>query len=361
MSQPPGSATDSAAPYFSMVLASRNDNYAGGMLKRLQVCVDAFLTQMQRYQLLSELIVIDWNPPPGRALSAALTWSSASPWCAIRVITVPPAAHARLPFADRLPILIARARNVGIRRARGAFVLPTSPDILLSDELVEEISRRALDPAAMYRIARHDVPEAALEVATHGARLDYCREHVMAVHDRKPSYRVPGQPHLFTNGAGDFTVLSRDKYAALRGVPEEREYHSMHFDSVFCFIAHAAGLPEIVFEEPSRIYHVDHGVPSWRLRPSLLERLAQRLPLHKKRSKQLVKWARRVSPPRSGMDRRGVPYLDMSTPAGRAEYEQLVTTIVAAGGSFQYNDADWGLGTQTLPEQFIGVETSHER
>jgi hypothetical protein len=350
--QPRGA--DAPPPYLSVVLASRNDDYAGGMLKRLQVSIDAFLEQMERHALPSELIVIDWNPPPGRTLWDALAWPSTLSACTIRVITVPPAAHARLPFADRLPILIHRARNVGVRRARGAFVLPTSPDILLSDELVEEINRRQLDPKAVYRIARHDVPEAALDVAAHDDRLAYCRDHVTVVHDRQPSYRVPGLPQLFTNGAGDFTLLSRDSYVALRGIPEEREYHSMHFDSVFCFMAHAAGLPEVVFEEPCRIYHVDHGVPSWRLQASWLERLAQRLPLQKKRSKRLVKWARRVSPPRSGMDRRGVPYLDMSTPAGRAEYEQRISAIVAAAGAFHYNPPDWGLGGETLSERVIG-------
>jgi hypothetical protein len=193
-----------------------------------------------------------------------------------------------------------------------------------------------------------------LEVAGHEARLDYCRQHVLQVHERDKSFKLPGLPHLFTNGAGDFTLLSRDSYLALRGVPEEREYHSMHFDSVFCFIGHAAGLRETVFTEPCRIYHVDHGLPSWVARPSLLERLARKVPLDRRRSKRLVKWAHRTMPSRSGIQRRGVPYLDLSTSEGRARYEELIRTICAAGGDYLYNGIDWGLGDAALEERALG-------
>jgi hypothetical protein len=58
---------------------------------------------------------------------------------------------------------------------------------------------------------------------------------------RARSYRIDGLLHLFTNGSGDFTLLSRDLYFRPHGIPEEREFHSMHFHSIFCFMAHAAG------------------------------------------------------------------------------------------------------------------------
>jgi hypothetical protein len=341
------------APYLALVIASRNDEYAGGMLRRLQVCLDQFIHQSERRGLAAEVIVVDWNPPPARTLSADLRWPAKRRHCAIRVITVPPEVHRRVPFSERLPITIARARNVGIRRARAQFLLPTSPDILLSDALVDQIAAGVLDPAAMYRIARHDVPEAVLDIADSDARLRYCAEHVIQVHDRGKSYSVPGLPPLFTNGAGDFTLLSREMYWRLRGTPEERRFHSMHFDSVFCFQAHAAGARESVFSDPCRIYHVDHGVPSWRKEPSALERFVRRLPFERKTSKRLVKAVRRVAPPRSGMDRRGVPYLDLSTLAGRQQYEELVRSIVEANGTYQLNDDDWGLGGETLPERVV--------
>ena len=346
----PSPATD---PYLSFVIAARNDNYAGGMLRRLQVCIDTFLHQAETFELPSELILVDWNSPPDAGLGDAVQWRTLTRWCSVRVITVPPAVHATQRFGDRLPILIHRARNVGIRRARGQFVLPTSADILCSDELIETIAARQLEACALYRIARHDVPFATLDIDNHDVRLQSCRDHVQVVHERRASYIVAGVPALFTNGAGDFTLLSRQLYGRLRGVPEEREYHSMHWDSIFCFMAYAACGREIVFNEPCRIYHVDHGTPSWRGSPRFIERVARRLPIGARRAKRLTKKIRARWPPRSSMDERGVPYLNLKKASDRAEFETLVRRIVDASGSFVYNDVNWGLGDHDLPERAI--------
>jgi hypothetical protein len=341
-------------PYISIVIASRNDRYAGGMLRRLQVCASALVAQMERFDVPAELILIDWNPPPGKDLWSALKWPSLVRRCTIRVITVPARLHATFPFADRLPILIHRARNVGIRRATGSFVLPTSADILLSDELTEWFGQRQLDPSGMYRVARRDVPIEALDHASHKKRLKYCRKHVQQVHERGPSHRISGLPDLFTNGAGDFTLLSREMYFRLRGVPEEREFHSMHFDSVFCFMAHAAGAREIELAEPLRIYHVDHGSPSWRERASWLERTAMRLPVPARMARPLIELARRIAPPSSALTRRRIPHLDCSTRSGQAQYEELVKSLTLQPDAFQYNDADWGLAPYSLEERVLG-------
>jgi hypothetical protein len=181
---------------------------------------------------------------------------------------------------------------------------------------------------------------------------------VLQVHLRGKSYQRPGLPHLFTNAAGDFTLMSRERYAALRGIPEEREYHSAHFDGVLCFMAYAAGMPEIVFADPRRMYHVDHGQPSWKLQHSWLEQTVRKLPVSKKRSKALVKWARRWAPPRSPLERRGVPYVKSG---GGAKYDELIRSIVEAGGAFQYNDPNWGFGDQILPERVIPASRLNDR
>jgi hypothetical protein len=339
-------------PYLSIVLASRNDGYAGGMLRRLEVCVNALVTQVERFALRCELIVVDWNPPARTELRKTVAWPTGLRHCLVRVITVPRHVHRRLPLAKRLPMLVHRARNVGARRAHGAFILPLSPDILFSDELVEWLARRELDPTALYRIARHDVPEHALDIQPHEARLRYCRDHVLQVYDHARSYRVPGLPALFTNAAGDFTLLSYDMYCQLHGLPEEREFHSMHFDSVFCFMAHAAGAREVVLSEPCRMYHVDHGLPSWRPQKSWLERMAERLPVNAKRARRLAKLARRIAPRRSRIDRSGVPHLDLSTPAGRAQYEGLIQAL--SRDRRRYNNADWGLRPYAFEEHVFG-------
>ncbi len=63
---------------------------------------------------------------------------------------------------------------------------------------------------------------------------------------------------LHTNGCGDFTMLSHSTWMRLRGYDEYNGF-SWHLDSVFCHAAAAAGVKELVFDEPCRIYHIEHG------------------------------------------------------------------------------------------------------
>jgi hypothetical protein len=70
---------------------------------------------------------------------------------------VPPELHRQLRYADRLPLFQMIAKNVGIRRARGRFVLATNVDVLLSDELMRFLAARRLQPRHLYRLDRYDV------------------------------------------------------------------------------------------------------------------------------------------------------------------------------------------------------------
>jgi hypothetical protein len=51
--------------------------------------------------------------------------------------------------------------------------------------------------------------------------------------------------------------MSRDDWFALRGYPEFPIW-PMHIDSLLCYSAHHAGIREVIFEDPLRIYHIEH-------------------------------------------------------------------------------------------------------
>jgi len=142
-------------------------------------------------------------------------------------------------------------------------------------------------------------------------------------------------------------------YFRLHGIPEEREFHSMHFDGILCFMAHAAGAQEVELGAPMRIYHVDHGAPSWRSQASWLERAASRVPIQELAAR-LVPIVRKIAPPLSSLDRLGVPYLDCSTRTGQAKYERLIRSLIERPDAFRYNDADWGLAQHRLEERVLG-------
>jgi hypothetical protein len=145
-------------PYISVVATARNDDHGGNLLGRMQVFIDAWINQAKRHRLSSELILVEWNPPRERErLAAALRWPPDTGPCQVRIIQVPPEVHARYRHAAALPLYQMIAKNVGIRRARGEFILATNIDIVFSDELMMFLSERRLEKSRMYRIDRTDV------------------------------------------------------------------------------------------------------------------------------------------------------------------------------------------------------------
>ena len=169
-----------AQPYLSLVVAARNDDHGGNLLGRMQIFMHGWIAQARRYNLPSELIVVEWNPPPDRPrLRDALRWPEEFGPCQVRFIEVPREVHSRYAHADALPLYQMIAKNAGIRRARGQFVLATNIDILFSNELVAFLAERGLDANRMYRVDRYDAMGDVPMEADLDAQLEYCRTHLL--------------------------------------------------------------------------------------------------------------------------------------------------------------------------------------
>jgi hypothetical protein len=182
---------DPEAPYISVVATARNDDHGGNLLGRMQVFVDAWINQAKRHQLPSELILVEWNPTPDREpLAAALRWPQDTGPCQVRIIEVPPELHARYRHAAALPLYQMIAKNVGIRRARGEFILATNIDIVFSDELMEFLASRPLQPGRVYRIDRNDVLSDVPVDGTLDEQLAYCRSHRIRLCAREGTFRL---------------------------------------------------------------------------------------------------------------------------------------------------------------------------
>ena len=179
------------APYLSVVVTARNDDHGGNLLGRMQIFVTAWINQAQRHHLDSELIIVEWNPPADRErLANALRWPADTSPCHVRIIEVPPAMHARYQHAAALPLYQMMAKNVGIRRARGEFILATNIDILFSDELMQFLSARRLEKGRMYRIDRHDVmSDVPIDAALDG-QLTYSRSHLIRLCSREGTFAL---------------------------------------------------------------------------------------------------------------------------------------------------------------------------
>ena len=185
-----GVTEHSPAPYLSVVVTTRNDDHGGDPLKRLQAFVNTFAAQCARTGLDAEVIVVEWNPPDDRPrVGALLRVPSGAPF-PVRVVEVPAAIHETFRHAAVLPLFQMIAKNVGVRRARGRFVLATNIDIIFSSELVEHLASQPLEPGRLYRVDRHDIEAAYPAHALLDEQMAYCRTHQLRLHTQSGSHHV---------------------------------------------------------------------------------------------------------------------------------------------------------------------------
>lgn len=357
----------SSVPYLSVVAASRNDDHGGDPLRRTQIFIDCFARQCEALQLPAELILVDWNPVAGRpGLAGVLRLPDDSTYCTARVITVPTELHNQFKYAEKLPFLQMIAKNVGIRRARGKFVLATNIDIIFSHELMAFIGRQQLDPTRMYRVDRYDIKAGIPHDYSLDRILDYAWQNPIRSNRRfgpallvehlygdEPSrkYCVPAPEYvrnfkgfsvlqhndawlicpdsdtpmgeIHTNACGDFTLLSAEAWAQLRGYAEFAGY-SFNIDSVGVLAAHYAGFEEISLLPPCVCFHIEHTLGSgWT--PEGEHKLFERLQKN-----------RIINPE--------WPVL-----------ENLIERFQKTTGPLPLNTPDWGLAPFELPEEPILV------
>jgi hypothetical protein len=402
--------------HLSVVATSRNDNHGGYLTQRTQHFVDGFVAQCRRHQLRAELLLVEWNPPADRPpLAEDLRWPAAGGPCDIRIVTVPREMHAALAHSGKLPLYQMIAKNVGIRRARGRFVLATNIDILFSDEVMLAMRDR-LRAGCLYRVDRHDVPTHVPVSPDFGVVLEFCRREEFRLHAtgvsllRREGRWDPPSPlagmlrpvgqtirraiargarksvehssnaagalvaqgagagervgrsaaaagqlfvgawnfargvtrmarrlagwiwhalirrELHTNACGDFTLLSREDWFALRGYPEWQVY-SWNIDSILLYQAHRSGLREVYLGARAAIYHIEHS-PGSGFTPESSDKLFERL---EAAGIPCLDWERDMMPKVVAMDR------------ARERGEVPIT----------YNDAQWGYAAHALPEQRV--------
>jgi len=263
-------------PYISFVVVARNDNYGGNFLHRMQISMNSLLTLCERESLNAEFIIVEWNPPDAPRLAEALSLPKT---LGVRFIEIPNEIHRGLPNSEKIPIFEYIAKNVGIRRAKGEYVLATNPDIIFSAESVRYLALEVLSPECFYRIDRYDVEDVVPLDKSIEKQLEFCEEHWVKVctlrGDMKRSYRFLDYKSLretaawlrdvvlnnsiagvHTNASGDFLLMHKKYWHDLYGYPELPTH--AHIDSYMCFMAKSLGLRQIILRGKRRIYHQGH-------------------------------------------------------------------------------------------------------
>ena len=296
-------------PKLSIVATSRNDNHGGDLIKRMQIFIDGIVEQSNLFRFDIELILVEWNPPSDKpGLYEVLEWPKQNKHCEIRIIEVPAELHNKLKYSKGLPLFQMIAKNVGIVRAKGEFILSTNIDIIFSNELMKFLCSNELKTGNLYRVDRHDVSRDMYKYGTINEFLAACNEHTIRISHKygitdyiknetdrffpeflpilfmgKRLWLIPGWKHvvnqgdkkyiryvykllgqyrnwlrLHTNACGDFTLMARKDWFRLRGYPEWNIF-SWFLDSVLVHQAYGNGVRIEELAEPMRSYHIEHS------------------------------------------------------------------------------------------------------
>ena len=228
----------------SIIVTSRNDGHGGNLVERTNLFLHT--TDQLCRDIEAEIVMVEWNPPEGPLLREELDPVN----MAFRTIVVPPGVHQSYKYGELLSIYQMIAKNVGIRRVKADWILATNPDLVYTPEVFRRI-RVGLDARCAYRIPRVDVHTTELPGS------DDVYEIIDWMKSRpQTKYAQPWQDGIVTMACGDFTLLHKDAWFALRGYPE-LDMWSPHIDSMLLSQAVACGYQQ-VFWDDAAAYHIDH-------------------------------------------------------------------------------------------------------
>lgn len=239
-----------AAPYLTLVVTGRNDDFGGDFNTRFFRALRFNHDRLTEAGVSHEFVFVEWCPIEGRPYLATLLSREFRRLGAeqLHSVVVDPAYHDAVSLNPRIRFQEFIAKNVGVRRARGQFVLTTNTDIYLGRGIVDHLARLSLDPRVLYRTPRHD-----LKGNSDTTFMDWD-----VLHDPRNLELInPVRPPLFTNASGDFLLLDRATYHELRGFNEVYRTAKIHLDGNFCRKAYVWGVPLVNLDSP--VFHVGRG------------------------------------------------------------------------------------------------------
>ncbi|CAO3625119.1 unnamed protein product [Mucor fragilis] len=136
--------------YLSIVIVTRVDNYAGGQHHRLQNFIDSAYILAEKTQEKIELLIVEWNPPANHRRVIDAFRFRGSKYLKYRIITIPNSLHEIIQNRGKSPLHEFEGKNVGIRFARGEFVVCTNQDDIWSHNFHNAIKSRVFQKGVIY-------------------------------------------------------------------------------------------------------------------------------------------------------------------------------------------------------------------
>jgi len=264
-----------------LVYASRDDDYAGGVNDRLVRSIKVIQRLARKLDISVDMVVVDWNSPPGRGL---VNFCAKENLSGVRIIRVSEDLARAMGASQARPFLEYPAKNVGLHYVDAEQVLVLNPDIVMSRDLLRScVARPHLHDSflradrtdfrwlgryrkvALRRHVRHG--ETQLEPITLAPRPITHRMGSTAPLKREKEQDgfiigLPGgvRGHfllgMHTNAAGDFICTSRRNWLRAGGFAQDRWLTGMG-DAVMVARLTALNLRQVI-KPGAGLWHEDH-------------------------------------------------------------------------------------------------------
>lgn len=246
-------------PLLSIVLTGRNDGYGGDFLERFFRTLRFNIRQLTARNVASEVVFVEWAPPRDRPLIADLIVSAvpelAPEQCSWYAVDA--RYHEALSLNPKVEYQEFLAKNVGIRRARGRFVLTSNCDVFFGRAILDAFEQGMLRPGVLYRAPRHDITLPPDCTAIDWGVLE--DPSILA----GPAHRL--KPPFMGSATGDFALLDRESFHAIGGFNEVYRVARIGVDRNVIVKALSSGIA--VEDIGGPVYHVNHE-GSYRLNPT---------------------------------------------------------------------------------------------
>jgi len=238
-------------PLLSVVLTGRNDGYGGDFVGRFVRALRFNHRELTARGVGHEVVFVEWAPPADAPLlierlleMAPEIDPSVCSW-----YVVDGRYQEALSQNLRVRYLEFLAKNVGIRRARGRFVLTTNCDVYFGRDVLGALADGRLRPRVLYRAPRHDIKRTVDQSSLDWEILEDPRNLEGEAYSLKPPY--------MGSGTGDFVLLDRDSFHAIGGFNEVYRVARIGIDRNVLVKALSSGLAIADIGGP--VYHVNHA------------------------------------------------------------------------------------------------------
>jgi len=262
-------------------VTGRDDDYGGDFAQRMNSSVNYLAKLCNETRFPIEYIIVEWNPLPNRMLVSKL--AKTYQYLTVRIITVPRSVHVTTENYQKFPVQEYMAKNVGIRRARGEYVLSSNADVIFSRALVEYWSQQKLQRGRFYRMHLFytETIHPCLQLHTYESFLrsrawmvggglfswgiianDSQRATFWNLFDAKaqdcasdPEEVRSKREEMNAYAAGDFILMAKDQWVVIKGHPERGFTSSLDYLTQFHCMAF---YEQTMLLPPLAIFHQSH-------------------------------------------------------------------------------------------------------